>query len=361
MDALGRSLRILVVTDAWKPQMNGVVRTLGKLGGELRRLGHVVRFVTPEEFSTVPLPTYPEIKLSLGFGPKVGNLISEFAPDAIHIATEGPLGLAARHFCIEQGLSFTTAFHTRLPEYLYARTRFPLKWSYELERRFHSAAKRVMIPSRTMMDTLAEKGIENGVLWSRGVDLEHFKICSRDILGHLPRPHWLYVGRVAVEKNIEAFLELDLPGSKIVVGDGPQLTRLKATWSDAHFLGRKQGHELCQIYSSADVMVFPSETDTFGLVIIEALACGTPVAAYPVAGPVDILRGSGVGALNQDLRIACEAALGLAGPEDCRAHARTFSWDLSAKQFVDNLVDCREAVAAGVERVVADRQLAAVG
>lgn len=331
------ALRILIVTDAWKPQMNGVVRTLESLGNQLTQHGNRVRYITPNEFKTIPLPTYPEIKLALAPGRRIKKIINEFKPDAIHIATEGPLGIAARQFCIHRDHPFTTAFHTKLPEYVNARTHFPVSWGYEVQRRFHKPASAVMVTTRSMCEELSERGFKNTRLWERGVDLENFKIEVSSALDNTNGPIWLYVGRVAVEKNIEAFLDLELPGTKVVVGGGPQLKDLVGRYPDTIFAGRKEGIDLARYYSAADVFVFPSKTDTFGLVNIEALACGTPVAAYPVPGPKDILAGSKVGALNSDLKTACLTALGIASPQECREHALKFSWENCTKQFLANL------------------------
>ncbi|HAH09129.1 MAG TPA: alpha-mannosyltransferase [Alphaproteobacteria bacterium] len=327
--------RILIVTDAWAPQVNGVVRTLETLVTELQRLGHDVRTITPKDFSTFPMPTYPEIRLAVFPRPKIRRILEEFRPDAIHIATEGTLGLAARNLCVERGQPFTTSFHTKFPEYVHARFRVPTRWTYALMRWFHAPATAVMVATRTLEDELTALGFKNLRIWSRGVDVEGFKPGPKDWLT-LPRPIFLYVGRVAVEKNVEAFLSLDLPGSKLVVGDGPQTAELKQKFPQAHFAGAKFGAELARYYAASDVFVFPSKTDTFGLVILEALASGLPVAAYPVLGPKDILTGSAVGALDEDLGRAARAALAIA-PDDCRRFAEGFSWRACTQQFLSNL------------------------
>ncbi|TNE41300.1 MAG: glycosyltransferase family 1 protein [Alphaproteobacteria bacterium] len=330
-------MRICIVTDAWDPQVNGVVRTLKKLQNQIEEAGHEVRFITHENFKTVPLPTYPEIRLAIRPGKRISEVLNEFEPDAIHICTEGTLGLAARGWCIGRNHPYTASYHTRLPEYLNARTHFPVKWGYNLQRRFHQPAAAIMATTPTLCGELESRGFKETRLWSRGVDLDRFQIYDTDILDHLPRPIWTYVGRVAVEKNLEAFLDLNLEGTKVIVGDGPQMEELKAKYPDVHFAGTKRGEELAQHYAASDVFVFPSLTDTFGLVNLEALACGTPVAAYPVTGPKDIIGAAKVGCLDDDLEKACRGALGIATPDECRAHALKFSWAAGSQQFVDNL------------------------
>lgn len=328
-------MRIAIVTDAWTPQVNGVVRTLTETRRELQALGHDVMMITPERFRTLPCPTYPEIRLSLTTGNAVGKLIDGYAPDALHIATEGPLGWAARGQALKRKLPFTTAYHTRFPEYVHARLRVPESWSYAVLRRFHGAAARVMVPTPTVQRDLEAHGFTNVVQWSRGVDLSIFRPGKRDGLSDA-RPIFLYVGRVAIEKNVEAFLKLDLPGTKWVVGEGPQLAELKARYPQAHYAGLQSQAELARFYAAADVFVFPSRTDTFGLVLLESLACGTPVAAYPVTGPVDVIGSSGAGALDEDLRRACMSALSIPR-ERALAHAAQFSWAQCARQFAAHL------------------------
>jgi glycosyltransferase involved in cell wall biosynthesis len=334
-----RSLRIAVVTDAWRPQVNGVVRTLTETKHQLEVAGHTVEMIAPERFTTFPCPTYPEIRLSLAGAKSVGRLIDTFAPDAVHIATEGPLGWAARTACLARKLPFTTAYHTRFPEYVQARIGAPLSWSYAVLRRFHSAASRVMVPTPTVKADLETWGFANVVLWTRGVDLDLFKPGPRDRLATKP-PIFVYVGRVAVEKNVEAFLSLDLPGSKWVVGEGPAMATLKARYPEASYLGVLQQKELAEVYSAADVFVFPSKTDTFGLVLLEAMACGTPVAAFPVTGPLDVLGdvppAQSGGAMDDDLRAACLRALEIPR-ERARAHAMRYSWAECARQFAEHL------------------------
>jgi glycosyltransferase involved in cell wall biosynthesis len=302
-------LKILIVTDAWKPQVNGVVRTLEVLGADLTALGHTVRYATPEGRFTVGLPTYPEIRLALFPRTLLEREIREFAPDAVHIATEGTLGMSARAICLKHGIAFSTSFHTRFPEYV--RARFPLipeSLVYRWLRWFHGPATAVMVATESLRREMAAHGFTNLRLWSRGVDTDHFHPVPG---AHLPYPDpiWLYVGRVAVEKNIEAFLKLDLPGTKLVVGDGPARARLEAQYPEARFLGALSGESLVRTYAGSTVFVFPSRTDTFGLVLLEALACGLPVAAYPVQGPLDVVGGAPVAALDQDLGKACLAAL----------------------------------------------------
>ena len=329
-------MRIMIVTDAWTPQVNGVVRTLSTLMGELRIAGHEVIPVTPDQFVTVPCPTYPEIRLALLPGQRVARLIEDHRPDAIHIATEGPLGWAARNYCVRHGLPHTTAYHTRFPEYVRARFGVPLAASYAVVRRFHAHAASVMVATESVEADLRARGFSRLRRWSRGVDTKLFRPGLPPVYD-LPRPIFLYVGRLAVEKNVEAFLALDLPGSKVAVGDGPQADELKRRFPRVHFPGTKTGAALAAHYADADVFVFPSRTDTFGLVLLEALASGVPVAAYPVAGPVDVLAGAHeAGVLDEDLGRAARRALSL-DRDSCRHHAERFSWSASARQFLANL------------------------
>jgi glycosyltransferase involved in cell wall biosynthesis len=338
---VARSMRIAIVTDAWSPQVNGVVRTLTETRRELTALGHDVLMITPERFRTLPCPTYPEIRLSIGVGRALARSIDAHRPDAVHIATEGPLGWAARRHCLRRGLPFTTAYHTRFPEYLRARFGLPLAWSYAVLRRFHGKAARIMVPTPTVRRDLDARGFRNLVLWSRGVDVAVFNPAPagdnpRDFLKET-RPIFLYVGRVAVEKNVEAFLALDLPGTKWVVGEGPALPELKRKYGkDVYWAGVLSQHDLARFYAAADVFVFPSRTDTFGLVLLEALACGLPVAAYPVTGPLDVVGGSAAGALDDDLRAACLKALDIPRAA-ARQHALKFSWAACARQFAEHL------------------------
>ena len=336
--------RVLIVSDAWRPQVNGVVRTLATLVAELERLGIVAEVVGPDRFRTLPCPTYPDIRLSVLPRRRLGHIMEAFAPDALHIATEGPLGIAARRLARAHGWTFTTAFHTRFPEYLRARTRVPTRLSYAWLRRFHAAGHGLMVATESLREELAARGFRDLREWSRGVDLAQFQPEPREVWAGLPRPISLYVGRVAVEKNIGAFLGLDLPGSKVVVGEGPQLPALKRDYPGVHFAGVKHGAALSRAYAGADVMVFPSRTDTFGLVLLESLACGTPVAAFPVTGPKDVLVGGGdaIGAVDVDLRAAVLRALENGDRIACRAFAETFSWRACAERFVTNLVPIRQ-------------------
>jgi hypothetical protein len=328
-------MKIAMVTDAWEPQVNGVVRTLKSTARELQKMGHAVEMITPLGFRTLPCPTYPDIRLSLFPGGKVTRRLAELDPDAIHIATEGPLGLAARRYALRHNIPFTTAYHTRFPEYIKARIAMPLSWSYTFLRWFHGPAKAVMAPTLVVKRDLEAWGFTNVVLWSRGVDLDIFKPGKSNRLNTDP-PIFLYVGRVAVEKNIEAFLELDLPGSKWVAGAGPALAGIRARFPDVNCLGVLDQWELAKVYASAQVFVFPSKTDTFGLVLLEAMACGLPVAAYPVTGPLDVLGDSRAGVMHEDLRTACLAALELKR-EDAVAHAQKFSWRAATEEFLANL------------------------
>ncbi|HYJ41902.1 MAG TPA: glycosyltransferase family 1 protein [Steroidobacteraceae bacterium] len=328
-------MRILIVTDAWEPQVNGVVRTLKTTARELTKMNHEVRFLTPLDFRTLPCPTYPEIRLSLFPQGGVNRLIREFDPDVLHIATEGPLGLAARRFALRNEFPFTTAYHTRFPEYVHARFRLPLSWSYAWLRHFHGPSKGVMAPTQVVVDDLKANGFTNTRLWSRGVDTDVFHPQPSKRLDSTP-PIFLYVGRVAVEKNVEAFLELDLPGSKWVVGTGPALERIRTRYPRVNYLGLLDREELAKVYAAADVFVFPSRTDTFGLVLLEAMACGLPVAAYPVTGPRDVIGDSKAGVLHEDLRTACLGALKL-DRADALARAGLFTWRAATEQFLGHL------------------------
>jgi glycosyltransferase involved in cell wall biosynthesis len=291
--------------------------------------------ITPNQFKTIPCPTYPDISLSLFPGKGVARKIKDFEPDAIHIATEGPLGLSARAYAVRNRLPFSTAYHTRFPEYVHARTGIPISWTYAFLRWFHGPSMAVMAPTIVVKDDLEKFGFTNVVLWSRGVDTEVFNMQESKVLNSA-HPIFLYVGRVAVEKNINAFLEIDLPGSKWVVGDGPAMAKIKQQYPNVNYLGVLNQPELAKVYAAADVFVFPSKTDTFGLVLLEAMACGTPVAAYPVTGPIDVLGDSPAGAMNDDLRTACLAALKIPR-EVARAHAERFSWRASTEQFARHL------------------------
>lgn len=327
--------RIAIVSDAWLPQINGVVRTLHSVRVELERAGHEVCLFGPDRFRSLPCPTYPEIRLALGARHELGRLLSGFAPDALHVATEGPLGLAARAWARRDGRAFSTSLHTRFPDYIAARTLLPAAPFWRLLRRFHAASAAVLVATASLQRELAARGFQRLRLWSRGVDTQTFRPDAGEGWD-LPRPIFLSVGRIAVEKNLPAFLDLDLPGSKLVVGDGPLLPSLRRRYPQVTFTGALSGAALARAYAGADVFVFPSRTDTFGLVLLESLACGTPVAAFPAAGLRDVVA-PGVGVLDRDLRAAALAALALprAG---CRAFAERQSWRACAQAFRENLV-----------------------
>jgi glycosyltransferase involved in cell wall biosynthesis len=340
-------MRIMLVTDAWDPQVNGVVRTMKRVVAESEAMGHVWEIVHPGDgFRTVPLPTYPEIKLALFARRAIEERFHAFEPDAIHIATEGTLGMAGRAMCLSLKHPFSTAYHTRFPEYVSARFPVPVAWGYSFVRWFHKYSGRVMVATPSLMEELRGQRFINLVAWSRGVDVDYFHPKKRveanapgDPFAGLARPIFLNVGRVAVEKNIEAFAELKLPGSKVIVGDGPQLAELHRKYPDVTFLGAKFNDELAIAYASADVFVFPSLTDTFGLVVLEAMASGVPVAAYDATGPRDVIPGSGAGTitpLGGDLAAGTLACLDL-DRETARRYAEGFSWRACAEAFVENL------------------------
>lgn len=341
-DAPPLAQKILLVTDAWEPQVNGVVRTLANTMRELKAMGCEIEVISPADYKfTFPLITYSEIRLAPGNRGDIEDRFLSFAPDAVHIATEGPLGWDARAICLKHKFPFTTSYHTQFPEYVHARFWWiPLWAGYRYMHAFHDKSGRMMVATPTMIDVLKLQGFRNVAMWSRGVDVELFHPSKRGIDGglyeDLPKPVFAYVGRVAVEKNIEAFLKLDLPGSKVIVGDGPAREELQAKYPEAHFLGSKFGEELARHYADADVFVFPSFTDTFGLVILEAAATGTPVAGYIAPGPKDILPGTGAGVVDRDLRKACLEALNLKR-EDARALAEKYSWRACAEDFRRNL------------------------
>jgi glycosyltransferase involved in cell wall biosynthesis len=331
----GGPFRVLIATDAWRPQVNGVVRTLEGLVAEAPGLGASITVMGPERFFWAPMPGYPDIRLAAPTPSGIAQAFQEARPDAIHIATEGPVGLMTRRHCMMRGMPFTTCYHTRFPEYLAARLPAPLAWSYAAMRRFHAPAVATMAATPALSRELSSHGFEHLVLWTRGVDVPVFA-AGRPGMVDLPGPIFLCVARLAVEKNIDAFLGLDLPGSKVVVGDGPARADLQARFPDAHYLGMLAGQALADVYASADAFVFPSRTDTFGLVMLEALAAGTPVAAYPVTGPRDVLGASGCGVLNEDLRAAALAALAI--PRDrCRAYAQGATMTQSCRSFLDNV------------------------
>jgi glycosyltransferase involved in cell wall biosynthesis len=338
-------MRVVVVTDAWFPQTNGVVRTLATTVERMRVDGIDVHVIAPDAFRTIPCPTYPEIRLALFAGRAIGRRLRELQPTAVHIATEGPLGLAARRWCLRNGHEFTTAYHTQFPEYVRSRAPVPLAMSYAFMRWFHGAAARTLVATPSMQRQLEANGLRNITRWSRGVDSELFRPLGKEFL-ELPRPIWLYLGRVAVEKGIEDFLGLDLPGTKLVIGDGPARSTLEVQFPAAKFFGYKHGHDLARHVAACDVLVFPSRTDTFGLVLLEAMACGLPVAAYPVTGPVDVVVDGVTGVLSDDLETAAMAALEL-DPVDCREHALRFSWEACTRQFVAALARPRDMETVG--------------
>ena len=346
--------RLLVATDAWHPQINGVVRTFERMVEELGALGIDVTMLASSAFRTIPCPTYPEIRLAISRPSTVRATIVAAAPDHVHIATEGPLGFIARRWCLAEGRAFTTSFHTKFPEYLRARAPVPESWTYAWLRRFHNSGSGCMVATPSLEHDLARRGFRRLMRWSRGVDGRLFRPRSDQGVLDFPRPICLYVGRVAPEKNLEAFLSLDLPGSKVVVGEGPALAALKSRFENAHFLGFREGEPLAEVYAAADVFVFPSRTDTFGIVLLEALACGVPVAAYPVTGPADVIGDAGVGVLDEDLRLATLAALQIPR-ERCRAFALSHGWQVSARQFLDN-IDRAQALFSRSEKT--ERQLA---
>lgn len=338
-------MKIAIATDAWYPQVNGVVRTLAATVAELDRRGYEVELITPERFTTVPMPGYSTIRLALAPRFSARKMLDAFAPDIVHIPTEGPIGWSARSWCLARGVPFTTAFHTHFPEYAALRTGISAERFWPIMRRFHAASRAVLVATDTLARTLAERGIERTRRWSRGIDRWIFRPDGATLpaLADLPRPILLNVGRVSLEKNLEAFLDADVPGSKVVVGDGPALEDLKRRYPDAHFLGALSGEELAGAYRTADSFIFPSKTDTFGLVVIEALACGVPVAALPVPGPLDILGPNGrgvdddfpatVGALDDDIAIAIQRSLTLDRQAAAIFGAR-FSWSAATDQFL---------------------------
>jgi len=331
-------MRILVATDAWHPQVNGVVRTLTNMAEAARAFGVEISFLTPQSFRTFAMPSYPDLRLALPYQAKIARLIAEARPDSIHIATEGPIGLLVRRYCRKNQLPFTTSFHTRFPEYISARLPIPEAWIWRALRAFHGPSQAVMTATPALAVELRARGFRNVVLWPRGVDAGQFHPRAADL--GLPRPVFLCVGRVAVEKNLEAFLDLDLPGTKVIVGDGPARAALTRKYPQAVFLGARQGKELAEAYAAADAFVFPSKTDTFGLVLLEALASGLPVAAFPVTGPRDVIGNEPVGALNDDLRIACLTAVTIS-PQACLAFAARHTWEASARAFVENITNVR--------------------
>ncbi len=341
-------MHIIIVTDAWEPQVNGVVRTLKQTRKHLVELGHDVDFITPALFRTVPCPSYPSIRLALFPGRRVGRLLKQFNADAIHIATEGPLGTAARRWCLRHKVNFTTSYHTQFPEYLRLRAPIPLRWSYAWLRRFHGKAVRTLVPTASQQQRLLEHGFKHVEVWGRGVDTAIFSPDNPQPL-NLPGPILLNMGRVAVEKNIEAFLDMDVPGSKVVVGDGPDLAQLREKYPEVLFTGARFGRELASYVAAADVFVFPSRTDTFGLVLLEAMACGVPVAAYPVTGPADVVQDGITGVLSEDLVHAVELALEL-DPQACVDFAERHSWLACTEVFAGFMVNNKDEKPAGLQQ-----------
>lgn len=333
-------MRIAIATDAWHPQINGVVTTLSRTKAELEKLGHQVVMLTPAESLTVACPTYPEIRLALRPRRFVTKKLEEDFPDAIHIATEGPIGLATRAYCIQSNQTFTTSLHTRFPEYVRLRVPVPLEWGYRYLRWFHGPAHRTMVSAPSLRGELKKRGLQHLVIWSRGVDVSVFEPRDKHFLEG-ERPIFMYMGRVAVEKNIEKFLRLDLPGTKYIVGGGPDLVTLRRRYRSARFTGYKVGVDLARHVASADVMVFPSKTDTFGLTILEAMACGVPVAAYPVQGPKDLIENGYNGYLDEDLRVAAMACLEIQATS-CREFASRYSWKACTEQFLNHLCATQE-------------------
>ena len=331
-------MKILIATDAYFPQVNGVVRTLHETGKILKEQGHRIEYITPELFLTFPMPKYNEIRLSINVWPRVGSLIKKINPDAIHIATEGPIGTMARRYCLKNNLKFTTSFHTRFDKYL--KLYFPIipaKWAEKFLANFHNKAERILVTTESMRKELIDIGIDDNkmITWTRGGNHGAFKNPKKIDLPH-KRPIWIYVGRVVVEKNIRAFLECDLEGTKIIIGKGPDLKKLKKEFPKDIFLGEKTNGELASYFASSDVFVFPSKTDTFGIVVTEALNCGTPVAAYPVPGPKDIFEGSKINCLDDDLKVSAQKALKV-DRNDCLEFAKKFTWEETAKIFFNNI------------------------
>ena len=340
-------MRVVLVTDAWEPQTNGVVSTLRQTMAEMQRLGIEVLRISPEQFTTIPCPSYPEIRLAVVPGPKVGALLNDFQPDAIHIATEGTLGVAARQWCIARKLRFTTSYHTQFPEYVRARWPIPLAVSYGYMRWFHDAATQTMVSTHEMQVSLEKRGFRNLKRWGRGVDTEFFKPVETG--QRESPPLFAYLGRVSIEKNVEAFLALDLPGPKLVIGDGPAREMLERRFPEVRFTGVLKGTSLVRELNRASVLVFPSRTDTFGLVMLEAMACGVPVAAFPVTGPIDVVMPGVTGELNEDLRIAATAALQL-DRDQIRQVALTRSWANATAEFLDNLVPVKRVTTVALHR-----------
>jgi glycosyltransferase involved in cell wall biosynthesis len=337
-----------LVTDAWLPQINGVTTTLSRCRHEIEKRGHIVHVISPDLFWNVPCPRYRGIRLAVLAGYGVRCMLDRDRPEAIHIATEGPLGLAARGHCTRRGIPFTTAFHTKFADYLRVYLGVPKKWTWHFQRWFHGRAQRTLVPTASIQHELEDRGFRNLVLWRRGVDTRIFQPREGDYYG-LPRPVFLSVGRVAAEKNIEAFLDLELPGSKVVVGDGPVRAALARKYPGVHWAGFRTGEDLARHYAGADVFVFPSRTDTFGVVMLEANASGLPIAAFPVPGPLDVIKPGVNGAMNEDLSKACRSALDL-DRAACRRFAESHSWDRCADVLLENLAPIPAPTTGSVRR-----------
>jgi glycosyltransferase involved in cell wall biosynthesis len=342
-------MRILVATDAWHPQVNGVVRTYERLADEARTQGAEISFFTPAGFRSIPCPAYPGIRLAIPNKKRAWELIEAARADLIHVATEGPVGLMARSFCLRRGLPFTTSYHTKFPEYASALLSIPSSWSFAVMRHFHNSGAGTMVATPSLLTELRHKGFRQLMPWTRGVDTDLYRPRPERVFGS-DRPVFLYVGRVSKEKNLEAFLAADLPGLKVVVGTGPHLPALERRFADVVFTGAKSGEELAAHYASADVFVFPSRTDTFGLVMLEAMAAGVPIAAYPVTGPLDVVTHGVSGFLDEDLGRAARAALRLDRTK-VREDAFRFSWAKTAELFLHNIASaCGYAAAARAPR-----------
>lgn len=346
-------MRILIATDAWEPQVNGVVRTYQQVFTELQALGHEVLFVTPADYKTLPCPTYPEIRLALVRAGQISQILARYQPDIVHIATEGPIGWATRRACLRAGRPFTTAYHTRFPEYIAERFPIPVSFIYKMMRLFHNVGYGTMVATRSLAKELEGRGFRHLLPWCRGVNTEVFR--PRAVREFGSGPVALYVGRVAPEKNIEAFLSLDLNIRKVVVGDGPSLEELKNRYGEVIFTGAREGEGLAAAYSSADVFVFPSRTDTFGIVMLEAMASGLPVAAYPVTGPIDVVEHGVTGFLDEELKAAVTGALAL-DRDRCRERAMEFSWRRCGELFLEHLTQAAEAGAGGETRSLPGRR-----
>ncbi|MFD1197154.1 glycosyltransferase family 4 protein [Brucella gallinifaecis] len=350
--------KLIIVSDAWHPQINGVVRTLTKCCELMTERGYEVIVISPLDYRSFPCPTYPEIRLAMTTPGALQNRLARLQPDYVHIATEGPLGIMARRACLKMGWSFTTSYHTRFAEYIRDRFPVPLSWTYAFLRKFHNAASHTLVPTQSILDDLHERGFTGLDLWTRGVDRSLFH-AHKDVQSGLPKPVFICVGRVATEKNLPAFLELDLPGTKLVVGDGPALENLKARFPEVIFAGKKEGQLLAQAYASADVFVFPSRTDTFGLVLLEAISSGLPVAAFPVPGSKDVIGATGAGVLSEDLKAAALQALEMPkfDPEEV---LQSFTWKACADIF-ENVLASTNSVTIQAQAIEAHPQTSASG